>query len=62
MHKEITLLRRDVAQGMSVRAFIGPGAMDLFRYRSQMRSRLVALLHSVKDFGAGQVREELAKS
>lgn len=57
--KEIALLRRDIANGLNVRALMGDNASGLFRYRSQIKARLMEILQSVKAFGIGQVHEEI---
>lgn len=46
---------------MSLRALLGPHAMDVFRFRGQTKARLVSVLQGVRDFGHDQVKEEMAK-
>lgn len=59
--KEIALLRRDIANGLNVRALMGDNASDVFRFRNQIRNRLLDILAKVKAFGRDQVHEEMGR-
>lgn len=59
--KEIALLARQIADGLNVKVLLGPSAPEVFRFRKQLKAKLLGVLEQVKEFGTTQVREELQR-
>lgn len=58
---ELKALKKEIAAGtMTVRKLSGPDR-GIFRFRGILRSRLLEILLRVRNFGIGQVGDELAR-
>jgi hypothetical protein len=59
--KEIEQIAARVAEGLDIADFVGPQSRRLFKFRRQMRNRMLEVMTRVRDFGIGQVNAELKR-
>ena len=57
--KEIERIKRKVREGINILDLLGPKKDELFKFRNQLRNELLNNLSITRNFGAGQVRDEL---
>ena len=57
--KEIERIKRKVREGLDVRTLLGDKKDELFGFRRQARNELLNNLTQTRNFGMGQVRDEL---
>ncbi len=59
--KEIERIKRKVREGINIRDLLGPKKDELFGFRRQARNELLNNLSQTRNFGMGQVRDELER-
>lgn len=59
--KEIARIKRRVLDGLKARDLLGDKAWEVFGYRRQLRNELLNEMSRIRNFGIGQVNDELKR-